>query len=315
MTDPRDGITRRDFLRGAGPAAVAAALGMSASSCRSGERGEPVRIAQRSPDAGKADNSRTARVVLVRDRAAVKADGSLDFQVVGKMLDQAVTELLGAEDVQSAWRELVKPDDLVGIKTNIWAGLRTPPQVEQMLGRRIAEAGVPGQNIRITDREARKKLADCTALINVRPARSHHWAGMGGCIKNYIVFHEAPWMHHRRSCESLASIWDLFDLKKKTRLNILLVLTPQFYGRGPHGFDPRFVWPYNGILVSSDPVAVDALGAELLRVKRLAYFEGEERPLTPTTHIAAAEQKYGLGVADLKRIQLVRLGWDEEMLI
>ena len=104
-------------------------------------------------------------------------------------------------------------------------------------------------------------------------------------------------------------------MKGKTRLNILVALTPQFYGRGANFFDRRYVWPYRGIIVGLDPVAVDAVGAELLRLKRIAHF-GEDRALdVPPVHITVAEQKYKLGVADLKRIDIVKVGWKEDILL
>jgi hypothetical protein len=101
----------------------------------------------------------------------------------------------------------------------------------------------------------------------------------------------------------------------KTRLNILSVLTPQFYGRGANFFDTRYVWPYKGLIVGTDPVAVDCIGAHLLQVKRIAFF-GEDRALdAPPSHIVVADKKYNLGVSDLNRIQLIKLGWKEEVLI
>ena len=104
-------------------------------------------------------------------------------------------------------------------------------------------------------------------------------------------------------------------VKGKTRLNILSALTPQFYGRGANFFDRRYVWAYKGLIVGTDPVAVDAIGAHLLQTKRTAHF-GDDRPLdVPPVHIEAAEKRYNLGVSDLKRIRLVKLGWTEEILI
>jgi len=35
----------------------------------------------------------------------------------------------------------------------------------------------------------------------------------------------------------------------------------------------------------------------------------------PPIHIEAADKKYHLGVSDLSRIQLIKLGWTEEVLI
>jgi hypothetical protein len=68
-------------------------------------------------------------------------------------------------------------------------------------------------------------------------------------------------------------------------------------------------------VVGIDPVAVDAVGAHLLQVKRVAFF-GEDRALdAPPIHIMAADKKYNLGVSDLNRIQLIKLGWQGEVLI
>jgi hypothetical protein len=62
-------------------------------------------------------------------------------------------------------------------------------------------------------------------------------------------------------------------------------------------------------------VAVDTVGAHLLQKKRIAFF-GEDRELDVSpVHIVAADKTYHLGVSDLNRIQLVKLGWMEEALI
>ncbi len=91
-------------------------------------------------------------------------------------------------------------------------------------------------------------------------------------------------------------------------------LTPLFYGRGPHHWDPRHVWPYKGIFFSRDPVATDALGAHLLATKRSLHF-GKDMPITPAKHIRVAETRHHLGVADLKRIDLMKVGWEGDILI
>jgi hypothetical protein len=101
----------------------------------------------------------------------------------------------------------------------------------------------------------------------------------------------------------------------KVRLNVLVMLTPQFHGVGPHSYSREYVWPYRGLIVGSDPVAVDATGARIIEAKRTLYF-GEERPISPPPHhIQIAGERYGLGVSDPARIDLVRLGWSDEALI
>jgi hypothetical protein len=60
---------------------------------------------------------------------------------------------------------------------------------------------------------------------------------------------------------------------------------------------------------------LDAIGARLLQFQRVAYF-GEDRPLDATPkHIFAADEKYKLGVSDLNRIEIIKLGWMEGALI
>jgi len=70
-----------------------------------------------------------------------------------------------------------------------------------------------------------------------------------------------------------------------------------------------------GILIGQDPVALDAVGARLLQLQRVTYF-GEDRPLDATPkHIFVADEEYKLGVSDLRRIDIVKLGWMEGALI
>jgi hypothetical protein len=295
MSEGRRVVTRRDFLRGASYAALAGVAGLG---LESGEAAD-----------------RKARVVLIRDAKAVDDQGRVDAAVVQRMVDQAVAKLLQRDQAEVAWKQLVKPTDRVGIKTNVWDSLRTPPEVEEALKSGLVRAGVPEQSIRVDDRGARTTLAECTALINVRPLRTHHWAGIGGCIKNYIMFVPSPPQYHPDSCADLGAMWKLPVVAGKTRLNVLVVLTPQFHSRGPHNFDPRYVWPYQGLLVSQDPVAVDALGVKLLTIKRKLHF-GEDQPFpTLTKHVQVADTKHGLGVSDLANIELVKLGWMEDVLI
>ena len=301
MSRPDRTICRRGFLRGAALATVGLTLGTRL-------QGEAEEILAEPQTPGS-----RAKVVLIRDRGVVNAQGAVDLAIFGRMLDEALCALEGVERPGDAWKRFFGPKDLAGIKSNVYTYLRTPVEVEDLLKKRIAACGIPETSIPVTDREARTLLAKCTALLNVRPVRNHHWSGIGGCLKNHIMFVEDPSSYHPDSCANLGAILQLPILKGKTRLNILLALRPLFYGRGPHNFDPRHQWTYGGLFVSRDPVAVDALGAELLRLKRIAFF-GEDRPVTPSKHIQSAETKYGLGVSDLKRIDLVKLGWKEDLL-
>jgi hypothetical protein len=177
--------------------------------------------------------------------------------------------------------------------------------------------GVPAEKIGIADRGLLNNplFTGATALINVRPGRTHHWSGVGSCIKNMIMFTAQPYTWHDDSCADLAKIWDLPYVKDKVRLNILVMLTPLFHGIGPHHYSDQYVWEYKGLLVGTDPVAVDSVGVRILEAKRREFF-GEERPLQPPAHhVVYAETRHGLGVSDPAKIELLRLGFREGALI
>ncbi|MBW1643472.1 MAG: DUF362 domain-containing protein, partial [Deltaproteobacteria bacterium] len=154
-----------------------------------------------------------------------------------------------------------------------------------------------------------------TALINVRPIRTHNWSGVGSLIKNYIMFSRLPFTHHGDSCADLAEIWKFPIVDGKTRLNILVLFTPLFHGSGPHHFNPKYTWPYKGMLVGLDPVAVDSVGVRILQAKRKEYFK-EDRPINPPPkHILLSDTRHNLGTADPGKIDLVKIGWKENILI
>ncbi len=261
--------------------------------------------------------ARRAKVVLIRDKNALISFKKPNPGVVQKMLDDSITTLLGESDPVNAWKKLVNPSDIVGIKSNVWRPIPTTREVEQALKARIMDAGVAEENIGIDDRGVRRNriFKEATVIINARPARTHHWSGMGGCIKNPIMFVPWPSAYHGDSCADLATLWYKHNLKERTKLNVLLVLNPQFHGIGPHSYSDKYVWEYKGILVSQDPVAVDAIGVRILQAKRREYF-GEDRPLQPPAkHIYLADTRHNLGVSDLDKIELIKLGWEEGILI
>ncbi len=266
----------------------------------------------------KADKGETkSKVVLIRDKNALLSFKKPNPDVIQKMLDEAVSILLDEKDALSAWKRLVKPSDVVGIKSNVWDYIPTTREVELVIKRRIIDVGVPEENIGIDDRGVRRNsiFQKATALINARPARTHHWSGVGSCIKNYIMYVPRPEAYHGDSCADLATIWKDYKLKDKTKLNILLMLTPLFHGIGPHHYSKKYVWEYKGILVSQDPVAVDATGVRILQAKRREFF-GEERPLQPPAkHVFLADTRHHLGVSSPDKIELIKLGWKEGILI
>lgn len=289
-------VTRRDFLKGTAGLIMAMGFGP--------------------PSQAEAVAEDKARVVVIRNPKVLGPDEKVDGNILQSMLDEAVQTLLNEKDPLTAWQRLIKKTDVVGIKSNSWRYLPTPVEMEQAIRRRLLDIGIPERAMAVDDRGVLTNpvFQKSTALINVRPIRTHHWAGVGSCLKNYIMFVPTPSAYHPEGCSDLGKIWTLPPVKGKTRLNILVALTPQFYGRGPNSVDRRYFWDYKGLIVGLDPVSVSAVGAELLRLKRVSFF-GEDRELdVQPIHIAVADKKYRLGISDLNRIEIIKLGWMDQVL-
>ena len=293
-------LTRRQFIKQASVATIGSSFLLS---------GDDVVFSET-----EMNSKRTLTdVVLVRNKEVLDKRGKPRNAIVLEMLDAAISHLTGKKDAIEGWRTLIKPEDIVGIKTNVWSPIGTTKAVEQSLKARKMSAGVSERNISISDR---KVLYDpvfkkATALINARPMRSHHWSGVGSLLKNYIMFVPDPYNYHEDSCARLGEIWTYPIVRDKTRLNVLVMFTPQFHNVGPHGFSPKHVWKYYGLIAGIDPVAVDTIGVKIIQGIRNEYF-GEHRPLAPPPHhIEMADIKYRIGTADLSRINLIKVGYEE----
>jgi len=286
-------ITRRDFIRGTTAAVLGAAMGFS-----------------QGPE-------RKSRVVLIRHQDAVDQNSRFNAEVIQYMLDEAVKKLFDTPDPVKAFQKMVKPGETVGLKTNVWSYLPTPKEVENAIKCRLVDAGIQEEKIGVDDHTVRTNplFLNATSLINARPVRTHYLAGISGCIKNYIMFAKSQSALHPNSCAALGSVFNLPMVKGKTRLNILVALTPQFHGRGPHHFSRRYIWNYKGLIVGQDPVAVDTIGLCLIMAKRREKL-GKARELPPVPkHIQIADAKHGIGTSDINKIELIKMGWEKDVLV
>ncbi|HEY4787759.1 MAG TPA: DUF362 domain-containing protein [Bacteroidales bacterium] len=289
-------ITRRDLLKSSATFAIGSALYLNS----------PVKLW------GQWNTSKT-RVVLIRDERLPGYGVNPDPQIVKEMLNKALCALLDEKDASKAWAKIIKPTDVVGIKTNVWNELHTPHELENAIKDGVLQVGVKAENISVNDRGVRSDpvFQNATALINTRPMRAHAWAGVGTLMKNYIMFAQKPSDYHPDSCADLAKLWELPQVKGKTRLNVLVMFTPQFHCVGAHSFSTDYIWDYKGMLVGIDPVAVDSVGLRIIQGIRNEYFK-EERPLNPPAkHIELADTRHKLGTADPAKIELIKLGWEK----
>ena len=225
-------------------------------------------------------------------------------------------------------------------------GVSTRPEVAHELARWLQAAGVPADRILIwdrTDRElraagytlsdgpgvrvrgtggdwdrrltewgpsasqfARVMVNDLTAVISLGRLKDHGLAGVTLSLKNWYGVVNNPNKLHAEGCAPYVPHLVAHPLiREKLRLSLVDGSTGQCHG-GP-GRAANWDWPFHGFLASTDPVALDTVGWQLLEAQRkrvgLPTLAAEERA---PRYIAGAA-KLGLGVDDPARIEIAEV--------
>lgn len=145
-------------------------------------------------------------------------------------------------------------------------------------------------------------------LVNCPVLKDHDIAGISCALKNYFGLIQNPNKYHMDGCSPyIADVWMLEPVRGKTRINICDATLVQYHG-GP-GYAPKYCARYGALLVSTDPVALDAVGLALIermrREKGLKRLEQEKRA---ARHIrAASDAEHALGVSAVEEIERVEL--------
>jgi len=145
-------------------------------------------------------------------------------------------------------------------------------------------------------------------LINVPVLKDHDGAGVTIALKNmYGVIHN-PNKYHPEGCNPyIADVNMLPEIRSRMRLTICDATTAIYEG-GP-GYKPEHCWNANTLLVSTDPVALDFTGWQIIERKRaekgLKTLEAEMR--APHYIATAADAEHRLGTNDPKKILLVEV--------
>jgi hypothetical protein len=155
---------------------------------------------------------------------------------------------------------------------------------------------------------------ELTAIANVPCLAPHPQAGLSGAIQNYVnsVTNALAQESYEDQAARLPAILKERAFRERTRLHVMDCLKPA-YDLSAEG--PPTRWEYNGLLLSTDPVALDTVALSILQAKRREV-AGRDWPLDPyPTYIDRAAEQYGLGVADLAQIDLRRVGTMDGALI
>jgi uncharacterized protein (DUF362 family) len=280
------------------------------------------------------------RVVIVQD-TDVLADGKINGEIAERMVHRAVCLFAGKEDQALAWKSLFSPKEKIAIKVNTrYPPVIGNREVVMAVVDGLKGAGVEENHIIVydlTDEELEKvgyKLNDSSkglrchtsrehremmagpvkvkvskiltdyadAIVNVPAFRHHVKAGVTISLKNHLGSVQNPRDFHGDGCSHVADLNALDPIRKKTRLIVVDAIRGQ-YNFGPTHV-PWYVWNYTGLILGTDPVAVDSIAAEEMDNQRRK--KGMDRPIRPTIKHLHRAAEMGLGVADLGNIGVVR---------
>ena len=298
---------------------------------------------------GSAESPR-ARVVIARDAKIRSTAASFDSASIARLLDRAMQASFDCDSPLEAWKKVVRPGEVVGLKVNCLGGRgnATHPELVEVITERLRQAGI--REIVIWDRQnfdlerARFKIAEtgsgvrcfgndvlgfedelatfgqagsllcriltrvCDAVINLPVLKDHGIAGVTLALKSMFGAIHNPNKYHTNAGDPYVADVNAFaPIRQKVRLHICDALNAQYEG-GP-SFMPQWMWPFDGVLVARDPVALDYTGWKIIEKKRaeagmksLADLKRE-----PAYIMTAADAQHRLGICDPKRIERVEI--------
>ena len=323
---------RRNFLRFAGGLIAGASTGILG---RAASYAAPV---------GR------SKVVIGRDPQLRTSGSSFDSDRLLKLLDRTMQATFDRDNPAEAWRQVVRPGEVVGLKVNCLAGkgISTNVPLVEAICERLQQAGI--RDIVIWDRlnsdleRARFHVKErggpircfgndtlgyeselsaygsvgsllsrtltevCDAVISLPVLKDHGITGVTMALKNVFgTIHNPNKYHLDVGNPYIPDVNMLPPIRAKFRLHICDALTAQYEG-GP-SFMPQWTWPFNGLLVARDPVALDYTGWQIIERKRaekgMKSLKAMKRE--PVYISTAADANHRLGTNDPKKIEMVKV--------
>lgn len=145
----------------------------------------------------------------------------------------------------------------------------------------------------------------CDSIINIPLIKDHGTAGFTGALKNHYGTIDNAREFHSNNCTSpgIPEVNIIPIIRKKQKLIITNALSCVFNG-GPR-WDRKFMWNYGGILIGTDPVAIDTVMFNIINEKR--KLEGLS-PISENVakHIRLASE-LGFGTNNINEIDLLEV--------
>lgn len=151
-------------------------------------------------------------------------------------------------------------------------------------------------------------VRECDCIINLPLLKDHSIAGLTMSLKNMFGAIHNPNKYHLNTGDPyIADVNMLPPIRNKVKLHICDAFEAQYEG-GP-SFMPHWRWPVNSLLLSTDPVALDYHGWQIIDAKRI------EMGLEPLKEVGrepryiatAADENHHLGTNNPNKIEFLQL--------
>jgi len=278
--------------------------------------------------------------LVVQNRSRYLVEGTTVHRpLLAEMVDSTLRNLTRTSNIAEAWRTILDPGDVIGLKFNRSAQSvigTTPAMAEALITSLINSGWSPQQIVCIEapasvssqfntapprlgyDREETdfgsgsdefaRVLGQVSAIINIPYLKDHNIAGMTCALKNLshgLVKH--PARYHRNGCAPyIADIVAAEPIRSRLRLTIVDALRV-VYDHGPVG-TPSTIADEGSLLASFDPVALDAVSLAILnRIRNENGLAVTARTPADLPYLAEAHRR-GLGIALSHGINSMHLG-------
>ncbi|MBN2327353.1 MAG: DUF362 domain-containing protein [Candidatus Omnitrophica bacterium] len=270
------------------------------------------------------ESNRSSKVVVVRDRKALDSSHEPSFDSVLRMLHAGLCELCGTGSVRQAWERLFPSIERAAVKSNV-SVRPVHAAFHQAIMESLSLYGIRQDQMCVWDRnrggigiaQADSKDWDwapgygddhlsravhwADGLINAPMLKTHPVTGISGAVKNWAGAvtginrrdDQATFAIHANRCADIGRIHALPAIRSKSRLIVMDALTPLFQTSEPNRSYES--WPYGGLILGLDPVAVDRAGWEILNEYQSAIENRTWRKPPLPLHLIESSRRYGLG--------------------
>jgi uncharacterized protein (DUF362 family) len=148
----------------------------------------------------------------------------------------------------------------------------------------------------------------CDGVINLPVLKDHGIAGLTMSLKNMFgAIHNPNKYHLNVGDPYIADVFMLPSIQNKVRFTICDTINAQYEGGPSHM--PHWTWPYNGLILGKDPVALDYQGWQIIEAERIKHKikSLKESGREPTYISTAADSKHRLGTNDPGNMEVLTI--------